>query len=218
MKVYGDRGSSNTRRVLATAAYLELEVEFIFLDLFTGQNRTPEYLALNPNGTIPTFVDGDLVLFEASAIMIYLAEKTSSSLLPTGNARYETLKWMFWAAEHFRRGPTVLIEQRFMDRLKGHDEEEIIVAEALRAIDRYATVLDGHLRNRKFMVGDSPTLADFDLAAPFSHIPRTRAPLLEYPHVAAWYERVNELAVWQNTGVDQEHRIHEIERLFTPAL
>jgi len=70
MKVYGDRGSSNTRRVLTTAAYLGLEVEFVFLDLFSGENRTPEYLALNPNGTIPTLVDGDVVLFEASAIMI----------------------------------------------------------------------------------------------------------------------------------------------------
>lgn len=217
MKVYGDRGSSNTRRVLTTAAYLGVDVEFVFLDLFSGQNRTPEYLALNPNGTIPTFVDGDVVLYEASAIMIYLAEKFSSPLLPAGKARYETLKWMFWAAEHFRRGPTVLIEQRFMDRLKGHQEDQTLVTEALRAIERYTSVLDGHLRNRRFVVGDAPTLADFDLASPLSHIPRTRAPFLEYPHVAAWYERINRLAAWRATGEAQERRILEIERLFTPA-
>lgn len=216
MKVYGDRGSSNTRRVLATAAYLELKVEFVFVDLFSGQNRIPQYLALNPNGTIPTFVDGDVVLFEASAIMIYLAEKVRSPLLPAGNARYETLKWMFWAAEHFRRGPTVLIEQRFMDRLKGHEEDETLVAEALQAINRYTAVLDGHLRDRQFVVGDAPTLADFDLASPLSHIPRTHAPFLEYPHVAAWYARVNKLTAWQATGAAQERRIREIEGLFTP--
>lgn len=217
MKVYGDRGSSNTRRVLATAAYLDLEVEFVFLDLFSGQNRTPQYLALNPNGTIPTFVDGDVVLFEASAIMIYLAEKVGASLLPVGNAKYETLKWMFWAAEHFRRGPTVLIEQRFMERLKGHFEDESLVGEALRAINRYTSVLDEHLRTRQFVVGDALTLADFDLAAPLSHIPRTQAPFLEYPHVAAWYERVNNIVAWQVTGLEQERRIREIERFFSPA-
>lgn len=217
MKVYGDRGSSNTRRVLATAAYLGLEVEFVFLDLFSGQNRAPQYLALNPNGTIPTFVDGDVVLFEASAIMIYLAEKVGAPLLPAGNAKYETLKWMFWAAEHFRRGPTVLIEQRFMERLKGHVEDESLVGEALRAINRYTSVLDEHLRTRQFVVGDALTLADFDLAAPLSHIPRTQAPFLEYPHVATWYERVNNIVAWQVTGLDQERRIHEIEGLFSPA-
>ncbi|MCM3267142.1 glutathione S-transferase N-terminal domain-containing protein, partial [Streptomyces thermoviolaceus] len=100
MQLYGDRGSSNTRRVLTVARHLQLDVEFIFVNLFAGENRTAAYLALNPNGTIPTFVDGDVVLFEASAIMIYLAEKAGSALWPDGAARFETLKWMFWAAEH----------------------------------------------------------------------------------------------------------------------
>lgn len=216
MKLYGDRGSSNTRRVLTTAACMGLEVEFVFLDLFRGQNRTPEYLALNPNGTIPTFVDGDVVLFEASAIMIYLAEQAGSSMLPSGKAKYETLKWMFWAAEHFRRGPTVLIEQRFMERLKGHAADRTLVAEALHAIHRYTAVLDGHLRTRRFMVGDALTLADIDLAAPLSHIPRTQAPFLDYPHVAAWYERINGILAWQQSGLAQECRISEIETLFSP--
>ncbi|WP_338485079.1 glutathione S-transferase family protein [Pseudomonas trivialis] len=215
MKVYGDRGSSNTRRVLTTAAYLGLDVEFVFLDLFSGQNRTPEYLALNPNGTIPTFVDGDVVLFEASVIMIYLAERAGSALLPEGKAKYETLKWMFWAAEHFRRGPTVLIEQRFMERLKGHAENPTLVAEALHAIHRYTAVLDEHLRTRTFMVGDALTLADIDLAAPLSHIPRTQAPFLEYPHVAAWYARINAIPAWQQSGAAQERRIVDIEGLFS---
>ncbi len=215
MKVYGDRGSSNTRRVLTTAAYLGLDVEFVFLDLFSGQNRTPEYLALNPNGSIPTLVDGDVVLFEASAIMIYLAEQSGSALLPEGKAKYETLKWMFWAAEHFRRGPTVLIEQRFMERLKGHAENPTLVAEALHAIHRYTAVLDEHLRTRAFMVGDALTLADIDLAAPLSHIPRTQAPFLEYPHVAAWYARINAIPAWQQSGAAQERRIVDIEGLFS---
>ena len=216
MKVYGDRGSSNTRRVLTTAAYLGLEVEFVFVDLFSGQNRTPQYLALNPNGTIPTLVDGEVVLFEAAAIMIYLAEQAGSSLLPSGAAKYQTLKWMFWAAEHFRRGPTVLIEQRFMERLKGHTENQTLVADALHAIHRYSAVLDAHLSTRRFMVGEALTLADIDLAAPLSHIPRTQAPFLEYPHVAAWYERINAIAAWQQGGAAQERRIGEIEALFSP--
>lgn len=215
MKLYGDRGSSNTRRVLTVIGHLQLDVEFQFVNLFTGENRWPAYLALNPNGTIPTLTDGDLALFEASAISIYLAERANTPLWPTGPARIEVLKWMFWAAEHFRRGPAVLIDERFIHRLKGRPENPALVAHALGLVDRYADVLDNHLKDRAFVVGDSPTLADIDLAAPFSHLPRTRAPLDAYQHLSAWHERLgNAIPAWRTTGQDLERRIREIEASF----
>jgi glutathione S-transferase len=212
MQLYGDRGSSNTRRVLTVARHLQLDVEFIFVNLFAGENRTAAYLALNPNGTIPTFVDGDVVLFEASAIMIYLAEKAGSALLPDGAARFETLKWMFWAAEHFRRGPSILIEERFIKQIQGHPEDAALVGDALKSIHRYAAVLDAHLRDRPFVVGHTLTLADIDLAAPFSHIPRTRAPFDAYPDLMAWHKRlIDGVPAWRSTGEDLERRITEIQ-------
>ncbi|SEA67255.1 glutathione S-transferase [Paraburkholderia sartisoli] len=212
MRLYGDRGSSNTRRVLTTARHVQFDVEFIFVNLFAGENRTPTYLALNPNGTIPTFVDGDVVLFEASAIMIYLAEKAGSSLWPAGPARFETLKWMFWAAEHFRRGPSMLIEERFIKPIQGHAEDAALVGDALKSIHRYAAVLDVHLRDRLFVVGHTLTLADIDLAAPFSHIQRTRAPFDAYPNLMAWHKRlIDGVPAWRSTGEDLERRIAEIQ-------
>ena len=215
MRLYGDRGSSNTRRVLTVIDHLNLDVEFRFVNLFVGENRTPEYLALNPNGTIPTFTDGNLTLFEASAIMSYLAEKTASTLWPPGLARFEVLKWMFWAAEHFRRGPSVLIDERFIHRLKGQPEDPALVADAMKSIHRYAAVLDSHLRDRAFVVGETPTLADIDLASPFSHIARTRAPFDVYPNLGAWHARLSEaIPAWRTSGADLERRIAEIEASF----
>ncbi len=215
MKLYGDRGSSNTRRVLTVISHLNLSVEFEFVNLFVGENRKPDYLALNPNGTIPTFVDGDLALFEASAIAIYLAEQAGSTLWPSGARRFEVLKWMFWAAEHFRRGPSVLIDERFIHRLKGQTENPSLVADALKSIHRYAAVLDGHLRDRAFVAGETPTLADIDLASPFSHVPRTRAPFDAYPDLCAWHARLSDaIPAWRATGEDLERRIAEIEASF----
>ncbi|WP_392395737.1 glutathione S-transferase family protein [Paraburkholderia caledonica] len=191
---------------------MQLDVYFNFVNLFAGENRTPTYLALNPNGTIPTFVDGGVVLYEASAIMIYLAEKAGSTLWPDGAARLETLKWMFWAAEHFRRGPSVLIEERFIKQLQGHKEDAALVGDALKSIHRYAAVLDAHLRDRPFVVGHALTLADIDLAAPFSHVPRTRAPFDAYPHLMAWHQRlIDDVDAWRATGEDLERRIAEIQ-------
>jgi glutathione S-transferase len=215
MRLFGDRGSSNTRRVLTLIEHLNLDVEFNFVNIFIGENRSPAYLALSPSGTIPAFTDGDLSLFEASAIMIYLAEKVDSSLWPRGAQRFEVLKWMFWAAEHFRRGPAVLIDERFVHRLKGQPENPALAADAMKSIHRYAQVLDGHLRDRAFVTGETPTLADLDLASPFSHVPRTHAPFDEYPHLSAWHRRLlAAIPAWRSTGEALERRIAEIEASF----
>ncbi|MGC3525904.1 glutathione S-transferase family protein [Pseudomonas aeruginosa] len=215
MRIYGDRGSSNTRRILTVATHLQIDFEFKLVNLFEGENRNQDYLSLNPNGTIPTLVDGNLTLFEASAIMIYLAEKANSSLWPSDQTRYHVLKWMFWAAEHFRRGPAILIEERFMGRFRGYAADATLVANAIASIRRYAAVLDQHLDNRLFAAGPAPSLADIDLAAPFSHISRTGAPFAEYSNLEAWHRRLGEaIPAWQETGAQLELRIVEIESLF----
>lgn len=214
MRLYGDRGSSNTRRVLTVASHLQMDFEFRFVNIFERENQEPDYLSLNPNGTIPTLVDGGVVLFEASAIMIYLAEKAKSSLWPQGEERFHVLKWMFWAAEHFRRGPALLIEERFMGKLRGRTEDSRLVSGAMESIHRYATVLDQHLERSHFVAGPTPTLADIDLAAPFSHVPRTHAPYAEYRNLVAWHRRLGEaIPEWRDTGVELERRIVEIESM-----
>jgi glutathione S-transferase len=160
---------------------------------------------------IPTFVDGDVVLSEASAIMIYLAEKLGSDLLPTGGARYQTLKWMFWAAEHFRYGPPILIDERFFKKIHHQPESPWAIEFADASIRKHSAVLDAHLKGRRFVLGDRLTLADFDLAAPFSHVPRTQAPFHEFPHLSAWHQRMlDEVPAWRTTRDQLEIRIKEI--------
>lgn len=91
MKLYGDLGSGSTRRVLAVLYYINADFELEALDLFKGETHTPELLALNPNGMVPVLVDGDMVIYEASAINLYLVDKFESDLLPAGRDRFLTL-------------------------------------------------------------------------------------------------------------------------------
>lgn len=211
MKLYGDRGSSNTRRVLATAVHIGIELDLELVSLFRREHHRPEFLALNPSGQIPVFTDDDVVLYEASAIMIYLAERFASDLLPGGNARYQTLKWMFWAAEHFRYGPPILIEERFFKKLQNRSEDPWIIDFAEQSIRKHSMVLNAHLEDRRFVAAEHVTLADFDLAAPFSHVRRTRAPFHEFPHLMAWHQRMlDEVPAWQITRDNLESRIRDI--------
>jgi len=84
MRLYFHPGSTNARRARLTAALLGIELDEKLVDFAKGEHKAPAYMALNPNGAIPTLVDGDLVLTESRAIMQYLAGKRpeSSRLMP----------------------------------------------------------------------------------------------------------------------------------------
>ena len=82
IKIYGDPGSGSLRRVTSAAAIMGIPVERMHVDLLKGESHTPEFLKnLNPHGLTPVMVDGDVTLYESSAINLYLAEKVGSDLL-----------------------------------------------------------------------------------------------------------------------------------------
>src|SRR5262245_39069553 len=114
MKVYSFHNSNNCRRVNATIAHLGLSVEVIEPSLQAGDLKKPEYLALNPNGKIPTLVDGDHHLWESRAIMVYLAsKKPGNELWPNDPwAQADILRWQFWEASHLSRGTSPFAFER----------------------------------------------------------------------------------------------------------
>jgi glutathione S-transferase len=117
IKLYADPGSGSVRRVTTAARIMGIELEEIYIDLFNGESHTSEHLARNPHGLVPVLVDGDTVLYEASAINIYLAEKSGSGLLPKlGRERYEVLQWMFWSGEQWRINSSTLFAERIGKR------------------------------------------------------------------------------------------------------
>lgn len=192
VKFYADPGSGSCRRVSAVIKYLNVDVEEIFIDLLTQQNRQEEFLALNPTGMVPVLIDyepdrGTIILSEAGAIMIYLCEKfDDTTLWPPGAQRFEVLKWMLWAAEHFRQPAPIYFEEKVIAPLMGRVENTPRLAEADRLLALHGPILNDHLQNRSFVVGETVTLADFDLAAPLSQMPRSHIPYDKFPNIMRW--------------------------------
>jgi glutathione S-transferase len=208
MKLYGDPGSGSTRRVLAALYHIGVDFDFELIDLFKGDNRTPAFLALNPNGMIPVLVDGDVVLWEASAINLHLVEKFGSDLLPSGADRALALQWMFWAGEHWRQGPPALFGERIAKVVMGVPQDARVIADADASIRKFAAILDAHLAQRRYVVGDKVSLADIDLAATFSHLTRTHPPYAEFANVMAWHQRLlDEVPAWARTRDEVELRM-----------
>jgi glutathione S-transferase len=210
IKMYGDPGSGSLRRVTSAAAVMGVELERVYVDLFKGQSHTPDFLKnLNPHGLTPVMVDGDVVLYEASAINIYLAEKVGSDLLgTTPQERYEVLQWMFWSGEQWRVFSVLTFDERVGKRFMGQPEDKTIVDLAFAKIRAAGAVLDAHLADRPFIVGDHLTLADLDIAAPFSQNHRTKVPFDEFPNLVAWQQRLlDTVPAWAATKREVDERI-----------
>src|SRR5271166_4644080 len=155
MKLYHNPLSPNVRRVRLTAAVLGLELEEKKLDFAKGEHKNPEYLALNPNGAVPTLVDGDFVLTESRAIMQYLAsKKPESGLLPRDEAaRADVLRWQFWDAAHFSPQLGTFTFQKIIKPMTGlGDPDQGKIDEALTNFRRYAGVLDKRLEGKRYVV------------------------------------------------------------------
>jgi glutathione S-transferase len=202
MKLYINSMSPNVRRVRLTAAVLGLQLEEKMVDFATGEHKTPEYLALNPNGAVPMLVDGDFVLTESRAIMQYLAsKKPESQLLPRDEqARADVTRWQFWDSSHFSPQAGMLAFQRILKQRFGLGEPDMgKIEEALTSFRRFAAVLNAHLDRRQYVVGDSLTLADLTLASSLMYADQSDVPLVEFPNVRAWFSRISEMDAWKKT-------------------
>ena len=158
MKLYMNPLSPNVRRVRLTAAVLGLQLDEKKLDFTKGEQKNSAYLALNPNGAVPTLVDGGFVLTESRAIMQYLAtKKPESGLLPHDEqARADVTHWQFWDSSHFSPQIGTVVFQRIVKPMMGMGEPEAgKIEEALTNFRRFAAVLNKRLDGNQHVIGQA---------------------------------------------------------------
>lgn len=198
MKLYYAQ-TMNPRKACAVAKYLGSPVEYIRVDLSRGEQRTPEFLALNPNGKVPLLVDGDKHLWESTAIMAHLAVKAGSDLWPSDAARQvEVLRWLSWDISHFsRHGGTLYFEHHIKPFLGLGDVNPTAVEEANGFYKRFAAVLDAHLAQREYLVGDKLSIADFGVGVLLPWMNEAKLPIQDFANVMSWHERMMALPAWR---------------------
>jgi glutathione S-transferase len=142
---------------------LETPYELVTLDLSKHENSTPDYLALHPFGEVPVLVDGDIRIFESTAICLYLADRFPEKHLapaPGSAERGPYLQWMLFAEVTLE--PLVL-EQLRNAPLTGEKEREL--AGQRVQLEKVLTVLDTAIGGREFVAGNAFTAADLILAS-----------------------------------------------------
>jgi glutathione S-transferase len=191
MKLYDFAFSPNCRKVRALAYELGIELEYVLVDLVKGAQRTPAFLAINPNGRVPVLVDDDTILWESTAILRYLAGKAGSALVPTApRAQVEVDRWISWQLAHLGPAMSKVAFERIVKKLTGQGTpDEAAIAAGTAEFAKLTAILDDALAGREYLAG-ALSIADFALASHFSLAPTAGLDLGGYAHVNAWLSRV----------------------------
>lgn len=188
MKLY-EFGPTRAIRARWTLQELGVDFEPIRVNLLAGEHRRPEFLKINPAGKLPVLVDGDFVLTESVAIVLYLAEKyPEKGLLPAGiEARAQVNRWLLFAATELEQ-PLWRIS-RHTSLYPEEDRLPKDVSLAGRDFKEMAAVLEKHMQGRQFVAGDRVTVADFVTAYTLDW--GNEAKLLgDFPQLVAYMEQM----------------------------
>jgi glutathione S-transferase len=159
MKLYGFAGT-RSQRALWGLKEVDADFEFISVDLLKGEHRRPDYLRVNPAGKVPVLVDGDRVIPESAAIVLYLAEKyPEKALLPAGlDERAQAYRWTMFAVTELEQPLWRITRHSFL-----YPPDKRLPADIELAKEDFKTmaaVLEKHLEGREFIVGNRLSVAD----------------------------------------------------------
>jgi glutathione S-transferase len=180
--------SGHCHRIELLLSMLNLPTKLIDVDLRTGEQRQPAFLALNALGQVPVIQDGDLVLADSNAILVYLATKYGDeSWLPrVPEQAAQVQRFLSIAAGEVAKGPaTARLIKLFGVPL------DLSAAQAIAA--RVLGMLEQHLSTRAFLVGNTRTIADIANYTYIAHAPEGDISLEAYPNVRAWLARIEAL-------------------------
>jgi len=203
MKLYTFPPSPNARKTVAVVAHLGItDVEHTLVRLHKGEHRQPDYLAINPMGKVPALRDGDLMLWESNAICQYLADHAGETpFFPADpKMRADIARWLFWEVGTWSPVIDVFTNENVRKPMLGMgvaDPAKLARAEEL--FRPLASLLNDRLTGRNFLLGDDVTLADFVVAGAATYVERGEIPVGFYPHVKAWWDRLNAIEAWSST-------------------
>jgi glutathione S-transferase len=186
-KLWGRLTSVNVQKAVWGLDEAGLAYERIEAGGAHGVVNDPAYRALNPNGLVPTLQEDGFVLWESNAILRYLAATSPALALPEDpHPRAHVEQWLDWQATSF----TPAMRDAFWQLFRSADPDRALIADSLRKSEAMAAILDRHLTDRDFVVGDRFGIADIALGCAAHRWLNLPAERVERPALRRWYDRV----------------------------
>ncbi|MBL1141893.1 MAG: glutathione S-transferase [Proteobacteria bacterium] len=188
IKLYRYPLSGNAHRVELFLSLLGLEYSLVDVDLLNGEQKSESFLKLNPFGQVPVLDDDGFIIYESSASLVYLAKKYDDGHWLPEDAQHASMiqQWLSIATSRIAAGPaTARLITLFG---ANHDANEVI-----QRSNNLLQVINNHLENRIFLVGDGPTIADVAAYTYIAHAPEGNISLTPYTNIVEWLKRIESL-------------------------
>ncbi len=187
-KLYDFLPSGNGYKVRLLLTLLDIPFERIELNILKRETRTPEFLKKNTNGKIPLLeIDPDKFLAESNAILYYLSQGTE--YFPQNNyVQAQVMQWLFF--EQYSHEPNIATARFWISVLQQPEKYEEQLKQKHKLGNSALSMMEQHLSNHKFFVGDIYTIADIGLYA-YTHVANEGGfDLSKYPAILAWFKRI----------------------------
>lgn len=191
--------SPNPQKIRFALNELGVDCESVPVDLVKREQRSPEFLSLNPYGRVPVLVDGDLTLWESHAILAYLGDKTGRLWPTTPALRADALKWLFFLTSAISPPATEIAFNRIAVKLSGGTPDEAAIARGEKTLPDPIRVIEQHLANRKWMLGEEFSLVDCDYGPTLNVLDKAGFNFGDFPQVRAYLEAIRSRRARQET-------------------
>lgn len=195
-KLYSLCQSGNAYKVAFMLRALNQPFDSVYVNMFQGETRNPEWREqANEMGEVPILEDGERRLTQSGVILSYLASKHGAFGGKNEDEKLEVLRWLLFDNHKFT---SYFASYRFNKSFGPAAPDPAVQAWLLGRIDNAFGIVDKHLATRQYMVGDSPTIADFSLSG-YLFYPENESAYpftSKYPHIAAWLERLRTIPGW----------------------
>ncbi len=202
MKLYGNPMSTCTRKALTVFAEKNAKFDFVVLDFMKGEHKSPEHIARQPFGVVPSLDDDGFALYESRAICRYLDETLPGAKLTPSTAKERGLmeQWISVEQSYFTPPAMKILYQTLFAQMFGRTGDEAILKEGREGVAKAAVVLDKHLAGGSdYLVGSQFTIADICYLPYIEYLFAAKQGdlITDHKHLAAWWSRCSERKSWR---------------------
>ena len=212
MELLLDPRTVNSRKVLAGLKLAGADYNIKKFDYFEAEQKSPEYMAVNPNAAFPALIDGDFILWESNAILQYAADKVgNTSVYPTDlKTRADINRWLLWESSSWFGSCYIYLVENCVKPLLGGDTDEGILSNEEENFHKLAGILNARLEKSTFLCGEEPTIADVAVAAPMHLHAWAKLPLGNHANLVRWMTKdIESCSWWKDTHIGEGFTLPE---------
>ncbi|CZT15108.1 uncharacterized protein RCC_01006 [Ramularia collo-cygni] len=203
LAIYLDPCTINSRKVLAGLDLIGAKYDYNYINYFTGEHKSDAFTKINPMATVPAATDGDLVLTESNAILMYAADiNNADSAYPKDlKARADANRWLLWEASVWFQTNYVYVVEYVVKPLLGAEADQSIIDAEAPKYAKIAGVLDARLgeTGKWVLPGPNPSIVDMAIASSIHLHEASRLPLAQHKNITRWIRDVEALESWKKT-------------------